>query len=859
MASTYGNDLRLEEIGDGEQSGSWGATTNTNLELIAEALSFGTEAITTNANTHTTTIADGATDPGRSLYLKYTGTLDSACTITIAPNSISKTWYIENGTSGSQSIIISQGSGANVTIKTGQTKIVYSDGAGSGAAMAEIGTLGVSNLAVDTNATIGGTLGVTGVLTGTSLDISGNVDIDGVTNLDAVDIDGAVQLDATLTVGANDQGYDVILYGDTAARNATWDSSADSLIFTDNTKAVFGTGSDATILFDGTDMKVGATAGHLDLFTSEVGSSVRILGSGESLAEFTDDGDVDLFHNGTLKMSTTASGITVAGSVVDNLTRGSIKVGNSSGVFAELAKGSAGTVLTSDGTDLSFAAAAASAGVLSKTATGAIAIRRAVQIRNDGNAEQVQLSATGDLPVVENEEVTYTTTGTGYSYYGIAVNAAYTEFVHAYQGGSGKIVACTLNANGTVTTSSESSWAADPATNSNYQYGGVSTASRAYVFGIYGNNGQAYVRGAYTTGNAGSVSVVSANTIAINGGASSGQWEIGTTEEGYFFVVKYQSSNVYIKFGSQNPSNGQISLASGWTQIASNYGETNRGVGVDQVTKKVVVISTSNASTNADIYVTTIQRGSGTASGTKSATVDGGWNTSSYGGISVLGLAQDGATNKMVFTMQYGKEGQGGTVNNSYGVRAWFTVIDTSGTNPVWNNKNSSNDLYDYPVVTKTNKFGVSRPYGLDSDGARFTTGNADSIIVIRTNGTEAGTSVAKNSFQPSSSTTHMALYKQDGSGISVSGDSSSSGTVIRYGFANLGAVVGISSNAVSNGGTVEIDTVGGKSSGHSSLSPSKQYYAKPSDGTLVTTQASPGQQSIGLAISATEILIGVE
>ena len=298
MASTYGNDLRLEEIGDGEQSGTWGATTNTNLELISEALSFGTEGITTNADTHTTTIADGASDPGRSLYLKYTGTLDSACTITIAPNSISKTWYIENGTSGSQSIIISQGSGANVTIKTGQTKIVYSDGAGSSAAMAEIGTLGVANLAVDTNATIGG-----------------NIDVDGVANLDAVDIDGAVQLDSTLTVGANDQGYDVTLYGDTAARNATWDSSADSLIFTDNTKAVFGTGSDASILFDGTDMKVGATAGHLDLFTSEVGSSVRILGSGESLAEFTDDGDVDLFHNGVLKFSTTATGIAVVGAV----------------------------------------------------------------------------------------------------------------------------------------------------------------------------------------------------------------------------------------------------------------------------------------------------------------------------------------------------------------------------------------------------------------------------------------------------------------------------------------------------------------------------------------------------------------
>ena len=174
MASTYGNDLRLEEIGDGEQSGTWGATTNTNLELIAEALSFGTEAITTNADTHTTTIADGATDPGRSLYLKYTGTLDSTCTITIAPNSISKTWYIENGTSGSQSIIISQGSGANVTIPTGQTKIVYSDGAGSGAAMGEIGTLGVTNLAVTTNATIGGNIIVSGTVDGVDLQTLNN-------------------------------------------------------------------------------------------------------------------------------------------------------------------------------------------------------------------------------------------------------------------------------------------------------------------------------------------------------------------------------------------------------------------------------------------------------------------------------------------------------------------------------------------------------------------------------------------------------------------------------------------------------------------------------------------------------------
>ena len=156
MASTFVNDLRLEEIGDGEQSTTWGATTNTNLELVAEAFSFGTEAITTNANTHTTTIADGSTDPGRSIFLKYTGTLDSECTITIGPNTVSKLWFIENATSGSQNIVISQGSGANITIANGQTKVVYSDGAGSGAAIVDaLQDLAIPDLFIDDDLTVG--------------------------------------------------------------------------------------------------------------------------------------------------------------------------------------------------------------------------------------------------------------------------------------------------------------------------------------------------------------------------------------------------------------------------------------------------------------------------------------------------------------------------------------------------------------------------------------------------------------------------------------------------------------------------------------------------------------------------------
>jgi hypothetical protein len=172
--ATYVNDLRLKEIATGDESGTWGTSTNTNLELIAEAFSFGTEAITTNADTHTTTIADGSTDPGRSIYLKYTGTLDSACTITIGPNTVSKLWFIENATSGSQNIIISQGSGANITIPAGDTKAVYSDGAGSGAAVVDaFASLNVVDLKVEDDLTvtddvsIGGDATVTGAIAST--------------------------------------------------------------------------------------------------------------------------------------------------------------------------------------------------------------------------------------------------------------------------------------------------------------------------------------------------------------------------------------------------------------------------------------------------------------------------------------------------------------------------------------------------------------------------------------------------------------------------------------------------------------------------------------------------------------------
>ena len=195
MASTYVNNLRLNEMATGDASGTWGTITNTNLELIGEALGFGTEAITTNADTHTTTVADGASDGGRAMYLKYTGTLDSACTITIAPNTMKRMQFIENGTSGSQNIIISQGSGANITIPPGDTKAVYLDGAGSGAAVVDaFASLNVVDLKVEDDLTVTDDLIVNG-----DIDLEGSIDVNGTANLDIVDVEGTVNFESVNT------------------------------------------------------------------------------------------------------------------------------------------------------------------------------------------------------------------------------------------------------------------------------------------------------------------------------------------------------------------------------------------------------------------------------------------------------------------------------------------------------------------------------------------------------------------------------------------------------------------------------------------------------------------------------------
>jgi len=152
MASTYTVNTGIELITNGEQSGTWGDTTNTNLEII-DRLTNGVGDITITGTTHTLTTSDGALSDGQYKVLVFGGTPSGTNTVTISPNDQEKLYFIVNNSG--ESIILTQGSGTTVTVATGATDIVYADGGGAGANVASLGA-DLSN--VLTTASIGTTV-----------------------------------------------------------------------------------------------------------------------------------------------------------------------------------------------------------------------------------------------------------------------------------------------------------------------------------------------------------------------------------------------------------------------------------------------------------------------------------------------------------------------------------------------------------------------------------------------------------------------------------------------------------------------------------------------------------------------------
>ena len=135
MASTYTVNSGIELVANGEQSGTWGDTTNTNLQIV-DRLTNGVGAITLSGTTHTLTTTDGSLSDGHYKVLVFGGSPSGTNTVTVTPNDQDKLFFVKNNSG--QSVVISQGSGANVTVPNGESAVIYCDGAGSGAAVVNL-------------------------------------------------------------------------------------------------------------------------------------------------------------------------------------------------------------------------------------------------------------------------------------------------------------------------------------------------------------------------------------------------------------------------------------------------------------------------------------------------------------------------------------------------------------------------------------------------------------------------------------------------------------------------------------------------------------------------------------------------
>ena len=134
--ATYTTNSGIKKIATGDESGTWGTSTNTNFDII-DRIAAGVGSITLSGTTHTLTTSDGSASDGQYHVRLLGGSPSGTNTITVAPNDTKRMYFVKNNSG--QSAIFSQGSGANVTVANGASAIIYCDGAGSGAAVVDLG------------------------------------------------------------------------------------------------------------------------------------------------------------------------------------------------------------------------------------------------------------------------------------------------------------------------------------------------------------------------------------------------------------------------------------------------------------------------------------------------------------------------------------------------------------------------------------------------------------------------------------------------------------------------------------------------------------------------------------------------
>ena len=304
MASSYSTNFKIEKMATGDQSGTWGTTTNHNFDILDRIAAFKAVALS-DASTATLTVAAGSPSSGSSnvqdgmfRVIKFTGTLSQACTITVAPSTTTAYFIIENGTSGSQNIIMAQGSAAQtVTIAAGKSDIIYCDASDE---VISVGTKIGLSIALDDIAT--------GDAAATLATSAGNITIDAQGSDTDIIFKG--------TDGASDTTF-LTLDGSDAG-TATFNH--DVKLNTDSSVLGFGADNDTTLTHtDGTGLTLNGTN---KLTFNDTGTYVHSNA----------DGDLDLVSDGT---------------AVD-----SINIESAGGITLDAGTAASGIIYEDDGTEM---------------------------------------------------------------------------------------------------------------------------------------------------------------------------------------------------------------------------------------------------------------------------------------------------------------------------------------------------------------------------------------------------------------------------------------------------------------------------------------------------------------------------
>ena len=422
MPSTYTVNLGIEKPATGEQSGTWGDTTNVNFDILDQAVNGAARVTLTSAGSsgspNTLAITNGATSDGRNKWVEFysSGDLGGNVFVQLDPNDAEKIVFVRNSLASSRSILLFQGtynSGRDLEIPAGVDMVVKFDGGGASAATVTDVFTKLRATEITTPTLTGGT-----VVASTSLNIAGDgATVTGIKDEDNMASNSATKLATQQSikayvdsqVGTVDTLAEILANGNTTGGTDIAVSANDDITFTDSSKAIFGAGSDLQIYHDGSHSRIDEQGTGV-LFLQTNGNNIQLnKGTSENMLVANVDGSVDLYYDNSKKLATTATGIDVTGTAVTDGLTVQATSGSSTGVIRSAAGSNSTLYLdTQDTTSLSYITVSGSLGI----ATGS------------GTPERMRISAAGDLELIQSNNLYWKHAGGGTIRAGITADSA---------------------------------------------------------------------------------------------------------------------------------------------------------------------------------------------------------------------------------------------------------------------------------------------------------------------------------------------------------------------------------------------------------------------------------------------------